>query len=414
MKKLIYILTIVPLLFACEKDSFNYKMYDLDPMEIDSVFLSPGTPNVLGDGKAAVSFVVEAFRTIQFELGDELVDSLVAVDINRLPANSIKIFDENGTNVGHTYVPEASNVTKEFYAQIGEAESETKQVEVYTTDVSYDKKYVNVVFHTFELRPDDVNYDPLSYQKIKYERFEQVIDDLNKVFNNQLGNAPNAGSANIEFRLAPIDQNGSKLKTPGYTEILYGQADASGNSVSVTDLIKKINSYRNGYYIWKPEEFLNIYVMPVGASSGLGNQRPLYQNVDEANAMPGMGQITNESTIEKTYINTCGAVPRSIFFPGPDKRITIVDEIGKYYGLYATRFSSAEGDDYCNDTQNYLGQGQYNSILKTGLDGEKFRVSNAMDDRIYPSYRNHITIEQAKRVRFAIEHCPGRTNALND
>ncbi|MBR8533957.1 hypothetical protein KDU71_00160 [Carboxylicivirga sediminis] len=410
MKKLLYITPILALLVACQKeDGFNYKMYDVHPSEIDSVFLSAGTQKVMADGKAALSFHLEAYRTVYF--GDS-VSELRAVNLKSLPSSAIHIYDETGAEVNMTYYPEEAGITKTFYAQIGDAQSELEEVDVYTLDANYEQRYVNVVFHVLELNENDDEYDPLTYKKVEYEHLETALDDLNRVFNNEIGNSPNAASAQIEFRFAKYTNSGAPMNKPGLNEIIYTSEQAK----DVETLIAELDGYYSGARYWNHNEYLNIFVLPF--SGNLKNTTPQFQNVGAEEAWPGMGEIVDSDDIateDKTFNNLAAAVERSVFQQAPESRITIANAVGRFYGLYTTSFSEVpDFEDYCSDTQKYITTGQTNQIVKTGLNGEKFNASNAMDDLSNASYRNHITAEQAARVRFAIESCPGRMNGLLD
>ncbi|MBS2211892.1 hypothetical protein KEM09_10780 [Carboxylicivirga mesophila] len=409
MNKLLYIIPFLAGLLACQKeDGFNYKMHDVDPSEIDSVFFSAGTDKVVTDGKAALSFHLEAYRTVYF--GDS-ASELRAVNLKSLPSNAIHIYDETGAKVDMTYYPEEAGISKTFYAQIGSAQSELEEVEVYAPVANYEKRYVNVVFHVLELDENDDEYDPLTYKKIDYKHLETALNDLNRVFNNEMGNSPNAASANIEFRLAEYTNSGSSMGKPGYNQIIYTSTQAK----DAETLIAELDGYYSGARYWNHDAYLNIFVMPF--SSDLKNTTPQFQNVSPENVWPGMGEVVDSdviSTEDRTFNNLAAAVERSLFQQAPESRISIANAIGRFYGLYATTFGDNGGDfeDYCSDTQKYITSGQVNQIVKTGLNGEKFNASNAMDAMSNASYRNHITANQAARVRFAIENCPGRMNGL--
>ena len=150
-------------------------------------------------------------------------------------------------------------------------------------------------------------------------------------------------------------------------------------------------------------------------SGDLKTSEPNFQYVDEENALPGMGDTTDSPDLETsqlTYRNLAAAVNRSVFLQGPETRFSIADVVGKFYGLSGTSHYDTEFDDYCSDTQKYVSTGQANQIIKTGLNGEKFRAANAMDNVSHATFRNHITVDQVARIRFALDNCPGRMNGL--
>ena len=97
-----------------------------------------------------------------------------------------------------------------------------------------------------------------------------------------------------------------------------------------------------------------------------------------------------------------------MLFPGTDRRIELSPFLGSYYGLKRTDVSSPTATDYVNDTRKYIGTDQYQSLVKTGIDGIKFLANNAMDDNRYPSLRNSFTLDQVNRMRAVMAQSPNR------
>ena len=228
MKRLFFLplVLLAFLLSNCDEDTFEYQMYVPQASEVDSIYFSTGTKSLIADGNASLRFVVEAFRTATFTSAEgHSFDSLVMIKLNELPDGAVKIIDESGSEVGMTYsTDDFSQGTKEFYVQIGDTQSEVKSVTLREKPILPTKLYVDVVFHVFELKSTDPLYDPLSYLPIEQEMLVAAMEDLNGVFNNQLGNGPNGASANIEFRLAEKDYMNRSLENPGYHRIQYDQS----------------------------------------------------------------------------------------------------------------------------------------------------------------------------------------------
>lgn len=403
-------------LSSCKKEKFNYQLFKPTVADIDSIYFSTGATTLIADGKATLQFVIEAYRTIQVSKADGTKkDSLVFVDYNNLPSGSLKIFKNNGGELGLKYASsDPAPGTASFYAQIGELKSKIQTVSLRPKQTLQQKLYVDIVFHVFELNPTDPKYDKLTYQSITQDLLETAVVDLNNVFNNKLGNDPNGGIANIEFRLAAKNASGVTLLTPGYNRIVYDKSWMSASyGFSPNDFINKINSTSS--YMWDPVRFLNIYIIPSGANNSMGDNTPKYQIPGSGNTtIEGIATIINDPSqlpINKNYETYGVGVPRTLFFPGVDKRIELSPYIGTYYGLKRTAVSSPSVTDYCSDTRKYIGSDQFQSLIKVGIDGIKFMANNAMDDNRYPSLRNSFTLDQITRIRSVITHSPNRWHA---
>lgn len=407
---------------SCQEDDFDYKMAHPGIDEIDSVYFSTGARMLIADGQAQLDFVVEAFRKVPFTLQDgSCRDSMVSIDMASLPENAVKIYETNGEERGTTYsTTDASRGQVGFYAQIGTTRSQVKNVILRPRSVLPEHRYVDVIFHVFELNKSHSSYDPLSYQPVKYEMLVEAVENMNAVFNNRVGHGPNGASANITFRLAACKEDGSELLQPGYNLITYddevvenewGYWDPS-HFVKYMDGKNLDDEIVEKPRIWDPKKYLNVVVMPAGADRGIYNELPKWQlEVPGEEPLPGIDSITSDRTkVPLTYEVTCAGVPRTLFFPGYGKKIELYPHIGRFYGLRST--TSAK--DWCTDTQLYKGDGQYYSLKKVGRDGEKFLANNAMDDQRYPSLLNNFTLDQVTRMRKVMELCPGRDNGLRE
>lgn len=163
-------------------------MYQPGLNDIDSVYFSTGAPMMIADGQATLDFIVEAYRKVKMDNEEGVrVDSMVPVDIKTLPAGSVKIF--KGTEeVGEKWsTTDATPGTVTFIAKVGERASSPKTVVLRPKPALPPLKYVDVVFHVFELKKSDPSYNPLTYQEMDYELLEQALQNMNDVFNNKVG-----------------------------------------------------------------------------------------------------------------------------------------------------------------------------------------------------------------------------------
>jgi len=454
MKRIIYLSVVILNLFmiGCTNEPFNYSLYQPSASAIDSIYLSTGAKKLIADGHATLRFVVETYRKYQVKTATGTRDSMVFVDYNLLPAGSVKIFDGTGKEVGMTYkTTDATPGSISFYAQVGNTKSVIKTVTLRPQPVLPPKLVVDVIFHVFEQSTTDKFYDPATYQPVTKEILDAAIKDLNDVMNNKLGDSPNGASANIEFRMATTNAAGAKLAVPGMDVYTYNSTailvNPNATGYSVGDFIAFIN--KTPSMIWDPKKFLNTYIMPTGANNAMYYQntgRASYQMVPAGQvALPGMltpatyayvgavapavnpplptfatypnGVVPNE-TIVPQYYETAGlGIARTVLFPGMNKRITMSDAVGRYYGVLGTQSSSTTYTDYCTDTNIYsltnaaIGNNT-NSLTKTGLNGEKFLADNAMDDIRYASLRNSFTLDQVYRIRWIITNGPKRNHGI--
>lgn len=423
MKKIIYLLAILLGLNSCKKEEFEYQVYQPTVSDIDSVYFSTGSPSLIADGKAALQFVIEAFRQVRVENKDgNLVDSMMFVDYRALPASEVKIYLDGQPIQGMEYRSTDKNKPSiQFYAQIGNAKSDEKTVQIRQPQTAMPKRTVDVIFHVFELSSTDAAYDPLTYQNVEQRHLEEAVEYANVVFNNVNGKDPNGGNAYIEFRLATKNVTGAALATPGRNTILYNstwKSSPTAANFTLANFTERINS--TATYQWDKDKFLNIYILPFALNSSIGNNRAAYQIVSTGESP--IGGITNVVASEADvptnnfYTNYGLGIQRTVFFPGTDRKIEIASYLGLYYGLYLPSNATAGATavvDYVADTRKYLTSTQQTlnssaNLLKTAIDGEKFLANNAMDDLRYASLRNCFTLGQVERMRLVMERSPVR------
>ncbi|GEP98446.1 hypothetical protein [Chitinophaga cymbidii] len=402
---------------GCRKDSFDYKMYQPTIDDIDSIYLSTTDKMMVADGQATLNFIVEAYRTVHLSSGK---DSLEFVDYRLLPEGSLKIVEErSGTEVGMSYSTTTVPFdTVKFHAQIGSVKSDTKPVALRPKPVLPSKLYVDVIFHVWELNNTHPTYDVSSYQPVQQAQLEEAIRYMNDVVNNKVGYSPNGASANIEFRLAVNNPAGLELSQPGMNRIIYSdnvKTNPLAVSFGVNDFVNYVNA-NTGTLIWNPKEYLNVHVIPIGANYALGTAYPAKQL-----AIPGedpilgvAGTAASEDDFVMNFANTCAGLPRTVLFPGHERKIEAFRYIGTFYGLYTPLYSASRlYSDYCYDTRKFDGQDKRNSYsfaTKVGIDNEKYIADNAMDDIRYPTLLSSITVDQVARMRAVMTRCPGRMN----
>lgn len=409
-------------LTACSDKDFSYDMYVPQVSEIDSISFSAGSKSLIADNKASLSFVIETFRKTKLKnnQGRE-VDTMLFVDYRQLPEGSVKVFANNKEiGIDKFKTSESSVHELSLYAKVGDVQSAIQKVQIRQPQVLPAPKVVELIFHVFELMPTDPGYNPLTYQEFDPKALPQAIEKLNKVFNAQLGDDPNGGNMQIEFKLAEKNASGVKLDHPGYSKQLYNAAikEVPTRAFYVVDDFKNQKINKLAVFKWDPKRFVNIYVMPFAGSENLKAGAPTYQlHVAGEQPIPGIANVINDvGQVDATdfYVTYGLGVHRGIMMPGVNVGIELSSYLGKYYGLLATDVTSKDGTDYCEDTRKYIGslkvngQSQLNQLVRISVDGFKFTSNNAMDDVRYPSLRNSFTLDQVNRVQDVLRRSPVR------
>jgi len=406
---------------GCEKDGFAYKLYEPTVDDVDSIYLSATDKMMIADGQATLNFIVEAYRTVHLPSGK---DSLEFIDYRKLPAGSLKIIEErSGTQVGLSYSTTTIPFdTVKFHAEIGSLKSATKPVALRAKPADPAKLYVDVIFHVWELNTTHPTYDVSSYQPVQYAQLQEGIRYMNSVISNKVGKSPNGANANIEFRLATKNQAGQTLPEPGMNKVTYSdnvKVNPLATSFNISDFIAFINTNK-ATLIWNPKQYLNIQVIPSGSNNSMGVAYPAKQLAPQPGqqAILGVaGTAANEDDFITDYANACVGLPRTMLFPGLERKIELFRFVGMFYGLYTPVFTSARlYSDYCYDTRKFDGldkRNSYSFAAKVGIDNEKYIADNAMDDSRYPTLLNSITVDQVARMRSVMARCPGRMNTKN-
>lgn len=418
-RKLLCIAALLVLLLSnCKKDSFNYKMYSPVVDDVDSIYLSATDKMLIADGQAKLKFIVEAYRLVKLPSGKDSMEKIILGD---LPAGSLRMIEEkSGKEVGAEYSTNSITYdTVKFHAEIGSIKSATKAVALRAKPAAFQKLYVDVVFHVWELNTTHPSYDVSSYQNVTYDMLQTAIRNMNQAISNQLSTSPNGVSANIEFRLALKNQNGANMIQPGFNKLVYSdniKVNPLATTFNGNDFINYINTNK-ATLIWKPKEFLNIHVLPYGSNQSMGTARATKQLAPEPGQelIPGVAGIAaNADDFTTDYVNTVCAMPRTLFFPGFERKIEIFQFVGEFYGLYVPVYrATIPLSDYCNDTRKYNTSETKNYVnaFKIGIDNEKYVADNVMDDTRYPSLVNSITLDQVQRMRAVMTRCPGRMNS---
>lgn len=408
---------LATLVLACNKEGFVYEMSET---KVDSISFSAGSPTLIADGQASLSFIVQAYSKKQVTISGVTRDSMVLIPSDRIPDSDKKVFDETGKEVGLKFSTTVTTVaTKSFYAKIGSVQSAAKQVSIKTPGSSYSKITIPVVIHVFELKKTDTKRYPW-YVEVDYQRLQDMINGMNAMFNRKGTSAPNGTSANIEFVLAPNGPDGKPLEKAGYNMFEYLSTQNWGFGTSTAATFIKANAAK---LLWDPKKYLNVWVLPSAVYfGGITNAKPGYTL--SSTPLPGvtMQQVASINAVPLTEPEKIGLfISRDELYSSlRGAAANIGWRLGNFYGLFRTYNYTTEPNytDYCPDTQKWP-IGQFRNIYKVSpSDGIVFSAENVMDATFTDSNIeggqnlvsrvNTFTAEQVKRIRYVIENCPER------
>lgn len=402
------------LLFACGKEEFDSYLIPQGTEDIIKVALYPNSPVLIADGKAQLTFKVQAFIEIQSrtsitynENGVTMVRDSFFLDTttlitDRIPEDRISITTGNGEKInGKTFstTSDASEIT--FTCQIGKIKSKPCTVKLIKPEIpEWTPIKVPVVFHLL------YNTTTKSIAEGVNEKYvTEVLDRLNKVFAGTFAPAPSYLDTKITFVPAATDANGMPLAEKGINRVDLKAA--------------KVGAYEESDYIldnlvWNPDGFLNIWLYETWNSS---SERPMYI-LDNGEEIEGLDltPVHDISEAEISYPEDAGIIiPITSVFSIKDGTSDIRYEFlfGKFFGLYGTDEEDGyegEDSDYCTDTYVSL-YGPIGIAKRTAIPAGSEEEPIYYDSfNIMDSYSASTTVsyEQALRIRKVIENCPLR------
>jgi len=418
-KAIIFLMMPAMWMLSCKQESFNYMIPDAAAIKVDSIDFSAGSPTLIADGQASLSFIIQAYTKMKVTINGVTKDSMVLVPADRIPDTDKKVFDETGKETGLAFSTTTANPgTKSFYAKIGDKQSAARQVIIKAADPAYSKIVIPVVIHVFELKKTDAKRYPW-YVEVDYKRLQDMVAGLNVMFNRTGTSAPNGTSANIEFVLAPNGPDGRPLEKAGYNMFEYLSTMNWGFGTATAATFIKANAAK---LLWNPKKYLNIWVLPSAVfNGGITNAKPGYTL--SATPLPGvtLQKVASVDSVRLTEPEKVGLmIGRDELYSalrGPAPNIGW--RLGTFYGLFRTYSYVNETNytDYCTDTQKWLIT-QIRNIYKRSSDGILFRAENVMDATFTDfnieggqnlvSRVNTFTVDQVKRIRYVVQNCPER------
>lgn len=458
MKTLRYILIGVIILTSCKTEPIEIFDLRVSPDEVTRIELTGDHKTLLPNGIARMEFQTHVYAkrtaTHYSDKDDNGKNNTVEIESeflvaeDQLPEDFVKLYTSAGTQLpdfGYSTTTDAPGTQVEFYAKAGNIESNRLIITIRELpDESYNEIVVPVVFHL--LQPPTTK---VPEYKISVEFLEKQLQMVNDAFNRTRTTDPNGGTAKVVFKLALYSPSGRLLDQPGLninniTAADYEDIGTSSNKRApyLAYILKRKSSI-----LWDPSKYLNIWlanfrsstnVTGIGYSyytlppqqihSDFGVPSAANPAVDNT-SLPGFKLAINDDFSAGDLTDPCRAgvmvnirgfiVPSTI--QGARNEFSLATAIAEHYGILQTRCDSyrdlnEDGDnDYCPDTYNYE-YAWYASIYKGNnlyrqpendptRPMEYFTSYNVMD--IY-SRKTSISVDQAKRIRTAIEYCPDR------
>jgi hypothetical protein len=418
-RKTCILLLIIVVLAACKKEKYNYQIKTGSDLKIDSVAFSAGSPSLIADGQAALSFIVQAYSRQTITTDSNVFDSMVLIPADRIDKKSVKILDEQGNETGNSFSTSSTAVSaKTFHAEVEGVASAAQSVNIIAPGAPYQKLVITVIFHVFELSKLDSKYYPW-YNYLDSTKLRDLITGMNGIFNRQGTNTPMGASLNLEFVAATTTPSGKPLAYPGYDMFEYTSNFDWGWSTPNAAQLVKDNADR---LFWDPTKYLNIWILPSAVFfGGISTLPPAYTLSSTPLDGLSLQEVTAASDVPLTEPESVGMMVSRDEFNSPLRgpAPNLAWRFGTFYGLFHTYtyFWDPTISDYCSDTRKF-DLNQYQQIYKTGPDNIVFSADNVMDAPFLDynidggqnivSTVNTFTADQVKRMRYVLENCPER------
>jgi zinc-dependent metalloproteinase lipoprotein len=297
-----------------------------------------------------------------------------------------------------------------------------------------------VIFHIFY---NNTNEDSTK-AVFTPERIAFILKNVNDLYKGTYNT--NSVDINIDFVLAPKNENGDSLKNPGIDYVQW-----SNNSI---DVEKFMDDNNNNYtkYIWDPNNYINVMLFPFKNTSNdesvvtLGITDLPY-TTSGTNQLSGLVTVKytsmNKSNLEFPYCSAINALfassnydsnrytatdAKGFYYCNADVSATLAHELGHYLGLHHVFTEDANGNilnscddtDYCEDTPSYNRIGyvtwenhyrlthQDPSLdeldIRQNCSDSTFHASNLMD--YYDCTNDLFTKDQRDRMRHVLYYSP--------
>lgn len=407
VSRMIGVFSGILLLFSCTPDDYTYRdNRDMDVSSVDSVALVASHVMVLADGYAQL----ELFPKLFTREGKQIPDS-------RVKNEWLEYVSESGIPVSrHFSTSDASligqTVTVRLKIKGTGLESDPVAFRVvapleaeYTSEIK-----IPVVFHIVQTTEDVESFGG----EYKGEQVETLLTKLNNMLDGSTTHNPVGVNTHIRLEPALYDLYGKKLTEPGINRLTVKEIDA-GNRYE--DFLKE------QHLIWPVEHYMNIWLISdremVVADFGnriSGLCYPYYVNPGQEDAPEGIAWREYAGEALSAYesgiiykLQELDNIDRDFSNEGVLANNELGYYIGQYLGLLPTCHLRGAMTDYCDDTHDY--EPDENAVggnrqWYKEANGCYFRAENIMDD----PRGGHCSVsrEQCVRMRWVLNHCPGR------
>lgn len=396
------------LLFACTPDDYTYRDNRvMDVSCVDSVALVANHVMVVADGYAQL----ELFPKLFTRDGDQLPD-------DRVNAEWLEYVSESGDALSRYFsTPDADLAGQSVTARLRikgtalESNPVTFRI-VAPLPAEYSSEIrIPVVFHVCQTTEDVESFGG----EYKQEQIGALLAKLNHMLDGSTTHNPVGVNTHIRLEPALYDPYGKKLAEPGINRSTVKKISAENR---YEDFLQQ------QHLIWPSEHYLNIWLISDRgmAVDDFGNKisalcRPYYVNPGTEELPEGIDwkeyagetlaacesgviyKLQELDNIDRDFLNGNGFANNELGY-----------YIGQYLGLLPTcHLYGGSMTDYCEDTHDYGRDEQAvgrNETWYKEANGCYFRAENIMDD----PRGTHCSVsrEQCIRMRWVLNHCPGR------
>lgn len=404
-------------LFSCTPDDITYyNNEELDPSTIDSVVLMPNQSKLIADGNAQLELCPLLFN----KMGNQIPDSRVKEEwLEYITPSGLTLNRYFSTNdvslIGKTITAQVRIKGTELLSESASFEIVAPLEEKYTSDI-----IIPIVFHVIQTNEEIDSYGG-EYDR---DKIKLVLQKLNNLFAGTSTVNPVGVNTHIRFEMARFDPEGQEMQIPGINRLTIQTMDASIKQNNFADFLEQ------QHLVWPADQYMNIWLI----SDRKGLVKNFYQISDNCGPhyiYPGTSIENRPEGIKWKEFPADG-----IFLPkesGIIYKLQELDElvrnyssngiselafyVGRYFGLFKTwvfnDYYQQVGNDYCDDTIDYLGEyyksgiTNFNHTLYKTMNNCYFRAENIMDD--YVSLHISVSKNQCERIRWVLENCPERS-----
>lgn len=420
MKRILYILTAILTVYctACTPDRYEFReMGTVDMNQIREIRLRASHYQLLADGRANIEFNPLLIN----EEGEEVPD-------DRVDHTQINYYTSSGETIPRLYatsdvslIGQEISVTARIKGRELSSNTVSFTVADPTTAEAYTEITVPIVFHLIESDDDITEYGG----DIPAERIQLILDKINYTFSGTVSKNAMGVDTKIRFKAALYDPYGNRLTEPGINRIYVDEVSDAAKDQYQTFIMnqKALWPYDRYLNVWLISDRANEYTKFYNTISRTCIPHYLLPGTETADVPAGLTLTAQPENWTPTPHETgilykLQSIHTMVRSFGATNENELVNCFGLYLGLLPTWTASATSlpEDYCTDTHNYYGadpNGYKKNESAWKLVGDYyFLAENIMDDPV--GVHRSISLQQAERARWILEHCPERSAWKSD